>query len=165
MRTFRIGGIHPPANKLSASQPIETIPPPATVVIPLGQHIGAPASAVVTKGDKVKGGTLIGKAEGFVSANVHSSVSGTVAKVDNMIDGSGIARPAVYINVEEDEWETEIDRSETLVRDCNLSSGEIIKKREAAGIVGMGGATFPTKIKLTPPPGNKADLLVINAVE
>lgn len=165
MRTFRIGGIHPPANKLSAGQPIETIPPPATVVIPLGQHIGAPASAVVAKGDKVKVGTLIGKAEGFVSANVHSSVSGTVAKVDNMTDGSGIARPAVYINVEEDEWETDIDRSETLVRDCNLTSGDIIKKIEAAGIVGMGGATFPTKIKLTPPPGSKADLLIINAVE
>jgi electron transport complex protein RnfC len=165
MRTFRIGGIHPPANKLSAGRPIETIALPPAVVIPLGQHIGAPAKAVVAKGDKVKVGTLIGKAEGFVSANVHSSVSGTVTKIDNMTDGSGTARPAIYINVEGDEWETDIDRSETLVKTCNLSSEEIIKKIEVAGIVGMGGATFPTKIKLTPPPGHKAEILIVNAVE
>ncbi|MDR1330961.1 MAG: electron transport complex subunit RsxC [Tannerella sp.] len=165
MRTFRIGGIHPPANKLSATRPIETIAPPATVVIPLGQHIGAPASAVVARGDKVKVGTLIGKAGGFVSANVHSSVSGTVAKVDSMIDGSGISRPAIYINVENDDWEPDIDRSETLVKECSLSSAEIINRIEAAGIVGMGGATFPTRIKLSPPPGNKAEALIINAVE
>ncbi|MDR1097284.1 MAG: electron transport complex subunit RsxC [Tannerella sp.] len=165
MRTFRIGGIHPPANKLSAGRPIETIAVPAAVVIPLSQHIGAPAKAVVAKGDKVKVGTLIGKAEGFVSAHVHSSVSGTVAKIDTVPGDSGTARPAVYINVEGDEWETDIDRSDTLVKDCNLSSEEIIKKIETAGIVGMGGATFPTRIKLTPPPGNKAEILIINAVE
>ncbi|MDR0572821.1 MAG: electron transport complex subunit RsxC [Tannerella sp.] len=165
MRTFRIGGIHPPANKLSAGQPIQTITPPETVVIPLGQHIGAPAAAVAAKGDKVKVGTLIGKAEGFVSANVHSSVSGTVTKVDRMIDGSGISRPAVYIHTEDDEWEPDIDRSEVLIKDCKLSSAEITSKIEAAGIVGMGGATFPTKIKLSPPPGNTAEVLIVNAVE
>jgi electron transport complex protein RnfC len=165
MRTFRIGGIHPSANKLSAGLPIQTISTPATVVIPLGQHIGAPATAVAAKGDRVKVGALIGKAAGFVSANVHSSVSGTVGKVDVMTDGSGIARPAIYINVEGDEWEPSIDRSETLVRDCTLSSKEIIAKIEAAGIVGMGGATFPTHVKLSPPPGAKADILIVNAVE
>lgn len=165
MRTFRIGGIHPPGNKLSAGRPIEMIAAPAAVVIPLSQHIGAPAKAVVAKGDKVKVGTLIGKAEGFVSANVHSSVSGTVTKIDTMTDGSGIARPAIYIDAEGDEWETDIDRSETLVKECNFSSEDIIQKIETAGIVGMGGATFPTKIKLTPPPGNKAEILIINAVE
>jgi electron transport complex protein RnfC len=165
MRTFRIGGIHPPANKLSAGRPTETIALPATVIIPLSQHAGAPAAAVVAKGDKVKVGTLIGKANGFVSANVHSSVSGTVAKVDSVTDGSGISRPAIYIHVEGDEWEPDIDRSETLVKECRLSSGEIIKKIEAAGIVGMGGATFPTRIKLSPPPGSKAEILIVNAVE
>jgi electron transport complex protein RnfC len=165
MRTFRIGGIHPPANKLSAGRPIKTIAPPATAVIPLGQHTGSPARAVVAKGDKVRAGTLIGKADGFISANVHSSVSGTVARVDYMTDGAGISRPAIYINVEGDEWEPDIDRSETLVRECNLSSAEIIKRIEAAGIVGMGGATFPAKIKLSPPPGNRAEILIVNAVE
>lgn len=164
MRTFRIGGIHPPENKLSAGQPIEVIATPAAVVIPLSQHIGTPAKAVVAKGDKVKVGTLIGKAEGFVSANVHSSVSGTVTKIDHMIDGSGVARPAIYIDMEGDEWEADIDRSETLSKECRFSSEEIIKKIETAGIVGMGGATFPTKIKLTPPSG-KAEILIVNAVE
>ena len=165
MRTFRIGGIHPQANKLSAGRPIQVIPPPELVVIPLGQHIGAPATAIVAKGDKVKAGTLIGKADGVVSANVHSPVSGTVAKVDNMIDGFGISRPAVFINTEGDEWEAAIDRSETINKECNLSSAEIIRKIETAGIVGMGGAAFPTQIKLTPPPGEKANVLLVNAVE
>ena len=165
MYTFRIGGIHPSGNKLSAGRPIEAIAPTAKVVIPLGQHIGAPAEAVVAKGDKVKVGTLIGKAAGFVSANVHSSVSGTVTKIDTMLDAAGLPKPAVYINVEGDEWEETIDRSETLVRDCTLSAKEIIGKIAAAGIVGMGGATFPTQVKLSPPPGSKAEILIVNAVE
>jgi len=165
MKTFRIGGIHPPANKLSAGRPIETLAMPAVAVIPLSQHIGAPAVAVVQKGDKVLAGTLIGKSGGFVSANIHSSVSGTVSKVDVAKDGSGIARPAVFIDIEGDEWDPAIDRSDTLVRDCPLSAKEIIAKIEAAGIVGMGGATFPTQVKLSPPPGTKANILLINAVE
>ena len=165
MRTFRIGGIHPQANKLSDGQPIQIVMPPATIVIPLSQHIGAPATAVVAKGDKVKTGMLIGKSAGFISANIHSSVSGTVSKVDNIKDGSGVSRPAVFINVKGDEWESTIDRSDTIVKDCRLSAKEIIGKIEAAGIVGMGGATFPTHIKLSPPPGSKADILLINAVE
>ncbi|MDR1724305.1 MAG: electron transport complex subunit RsxC [Tannerella sp.] len=165
MRTFKIGGIHPAGNKLSAGQPIRTVATPSTVAVPLNQHIGAPAVATVAKGDKVKVGTLIGKSGGFVSANVHSPFSGTVGKVDNLIDGSGIARPAVFIDVEGDEWEEAIDRSETLVKDCTLTAKEIIDKIAAAGIVGMGGATFPTHVKLSPPPGNKANILIINAVE
>ncbi len=165
MRSFRIGGIHPPENKLSAGQPIQVLAPPETVVIPLCQHIGAPASIAVSKGDMVKAGTLIGKAEGAVSAHVHSSVSGTVTKVDSFIDGAGFARLAVYIKTEGDEWEPTIDRSETLIKDCHLSATEIIKKIEAAGIVGMGGAAFPTKIKLLPPSDSKATVLIVNAVE
>ena len=165
MRTFRIGGIHPPANKLSAGRPVQIITPPETIVIPLDQHIGAPASAVVAKGDKVKVGTLIGKADGFVSANVHSSVSGTVVKVDNMTDGSGVPHTAVYIQTEGDEWEPAIDRSDTLIKTCNFTSTEIINKIDAAGIVGMGGAGFPTKVKLSPPQGSKIEVLIVNAVE
>ena len=165
MRTFRIGGIHPKDNKLSAGRPIQFIPLPEMVIIPLGQHIGKPATAVVTKGDKVKVGTLVGKAEGFVSANVHASVSGTVTKVDIMTDGFGLPQPAVFIKTESDEWEPTIDRSETIIRECDLSSSEIIQKIETAGIVGMGGAAFPTKVKLTSPPANKAEVLIINAVE
>lgn len=165
LKTFRIGGIHPPENKLSAGTQIKPIEIPKQVIIPLSQHIGAPAVAVVKKGDPVKAGTLIAKAGGFVSANIHSSVSGKVNKIDAVLDATGYRRPAIYIDVEGDEWEEAIDRSETLVRECHLSPEEIIQKVAEAGIVGLGGATFPTQIKLTPPPGNKAEVLVINAVE
>ncbi len=165
LKTFRIGGIHPPENKLSAGKKIITLAAPKQVIIPLSQHIGAPAQAVVKKGDTVKVGTLLAKAGGFVSANIHSSVSGKVNKIDNVLDTSGYKRPAIYIDVDGDEWEESIDRSDTLVKECNLSSKEIIDKIAAAGIVGMGGATFPTQVKLLPPPGSKAELLIINAVE
>jgi electron transport complex protein RnfC len=138
---------------------------PERVTVPLGQHIGAPAKAVVQRGDTVKVGTLLGESAGFVSAGVHSPVSGTVEKIDGITDGSGYRRPAVYIKVEGDEWEASIDRSTTLVRDCTLTPEDIIGKIAAAGIVGMGGATFPTQVKLSPPPNCKAELLIINAVE
>ena len=165
MRTFRIGGIHPPENKLSAGKKITALAAPKQVIIPLSQHIGAPAQAVVKKGDMVKVGTSLAKAGGFVSANIHSSVSGKVNKIDNAIDASGYRRPAVFIDVEGDEWEETIDRSETLVKECNLSAKEIIDKIAAAGVVGMGGATFPTQVKLMPPPGSKAEIVIVNAVE
>ncbi|RHJ90523.1 electron transport complex subunit RsxC [Parabacteroides bouchesdurhonensis] len=165
LRTFRIGGIHPPENKLSAGKKITALAIPKQVIIPLGQHIGAPAVAVVKKGDQVKVGTLLAKAGGFVSANIHSSVSGKVNKIDNALDASGYRRPAIYIDVEGDEWEDSIDRSETLVKECSLSAKEIVDKIATAGIVGLGGATFPTQVKLTPPPGNKAEIVIINAVE
>lgn len=165
LRTFRIGGIHPPENKLSAGKPVEVLPIPSQVVIPLGQHIGAPATATVKKGDEVKVGTIIAQAGGFVSANIHSSVSGKVLKIDNVYDSSGYPKPAVFINVEGDEWEEGIDRSPAIVKECNLDAKEIVAKISAAGIVGLGGATFPTHVKLSPPPCNKAEILIINAVE
>ncbi|HBK29641.1 MAG TPA: electron transport complex subunit RsxC [Parabacteroides sp.] len=165
LRTFRIGGIHPPENQLSAGKKITALAAPKQVIIPLSQHIGAPAQAVVKKGDLVKVGTLLAKAGGFVSANIHSSVSGKVNKIDNALDTSGYRRPAIYIDVEGDEWEESIDRSVTLVKECTLTSKEIIDKIAAAGIVGMGGATFPTHVKLMPPPGSKAEIVIVNAVE
>ncbi|MDD4515148.1 electron transport complex subunit RsxC [Massilibacteroides sp.] len=165
LRTFRIGGIHPPENKLSAGKKIVRLAVPKQVIIPLSQHIGAPAQAIVKKGDMVKTGTLIAKPGGFVSANIHSSVSGKINKIDSAIDASGYKRTAIFIDVDGDEWEDAIDRSDNLIKDCKLSGKEIIDKIAAAGIVGLGGATFPTQIKLTPPPGNKAEILIINAVE
>ena len=131
----------------------------------MGQHIGAPAQALVKKGDLVKVGTLLAKAGGFVSANIHSSVSGKVNKIDNVLDASGYKKPAIYIDVEGDEWEESIDRSEDLVKECSLSPKEIIDKIAQAGIVGLGGATFPTQVKLMPPPGSKPEIVIINAVE
>ncbi len=165
MKTFKIGGIHPEECKLSAGVSIEKMPLPTQVAIPVAQHIGAPATVVVAKGDKVKVGTLIAQASGFVSANVHSSVSGVVAKVDNELDAFGNRRQVVVIDVEGDEWEEAIDLKGDFKRTFNLTSEEIIEKIKNAGIVGLGGATFPTHVKLMPPPGKVAEVLIINAVE
>ncbi len=165
LKTFRIGGIHPDENKLSAGKCIETAAIPEQVAIMLSQHIGAPAQAIVAKGDHVKVGTLIAKAGGFVSANIHSPVSGTVIKIDSIIDTSGYSKPAIFIQVEGDEWEENIERNDCLNTECNLSPKEIIQKISECGIVGMGGATFPTHVKLSPPPGMTATILIINAAE
>ncbi|AEJ61149.1 Electron transport complex protein rnfC [Spirochaeta thermophila DSM 6578] len=163
--TFPKGGIHPHEHKLTAHLPIEHLPLPEQVVIPLGQHLGAPARALVKRGDQVKVGTRIGEAQGFISAHVHSSVSGKVLKVDEITDLSGYRRPAIFIQVEGDEWEEGIDRSPELVTTCDLSPQEIIERIKEAGIVGMGGAGFPTHVKLSIPPGKEIDTLIINGVE
>lgn len=166
LRTFSLGGIHPKENKLSAGVKIVPAPLPKEVIIPLGMHIGAPAMACVAKGDEVKVGTLIAKSSGFVSANIYSSVAGKVTKIDSVFDASGYKKPAIIISVaEEDVWEESIDRSPELVRECSLDAKAIIDKINEAGIVGLGGATFPTHVKLSPPPGSKAEVLIINAVE
>lgn len=165
LKSFRIGGIHPPENKLSRKAAITPMPLPEVVVIPLSQHIGAPAQAVVAKGDVVKTGQLIAQSGGFVSANIHSSVSGTVTSLDPVTDAGGVRRPAITIRVEGDEWVDSIDRTPDIIKECNLTPQEIIAKIAAAGIVGMGGATFPTQVKLSVPPGKKAEYLIINGVE
>lgn len=168
IKTFRIGGIHPDENKLSNDAVTQPAPLPKQAVFPLSQHIGAPAKPVVKKGDKVKVGTLIAEAGGFISAPIHSSVSGTVFKVDNAINASGYLQPAIIINVEGDEWEETIDRSdklETLEEHPELTPEEIVNRIKAAGVVGMGGACFPTFVKLCPPPGAKPECVIINGVE
>ena len=165
MKTFPMGGVHPSENKLSCGKPVEVLPLPETVMIPLAQHIGAPAVAKVAKGDKVLTGQLIAEAGSFMSANIHSPVSGTVAAVDMQPNGQGLRQMMITIKREGDEWAEGIDRSETLVKECSLSAEQIIAKIKDAGIVGMGGATFPTHVKLSVPPGKKADALIINGVE
>jgi len=165
MKTFPMGGVHPSENKLSCGKAIEVLPLPEVVMIPLAQHIGAPAVAKVAKGDKVLTGQLIAEAGSFMSANIHSPVSGTVAAVDMQPNGQGLRQMMITIKREGDEWAEGIDRSETLVKECTLSAEEIIAKIKDAGIVGMGGATFPTHVKLSVPPGKKADALIINGVE
>lgn len=165
MKTFRIGGIHPTENKFSAGQRIKTIALPERVVIPLAHYSGRPSEAVVKKGDLVKVGQLIGKADGYISANVHSSVSGKVAKVDVQLDASGYKRPAVFIDVEGDEWLETIDLTPDIKRECAYTKEEILTKIQSAGIVGLGGATFPAHVKLAPPPDKKAEVLIINGVE
>ena len=164
IRTFRIGGIHPEENKLSNDAMTQQAPLPKVAIFPMSQHIGAPAKPVVKKGDKVKVGTLIAEAGGFVSAHIYSSVSGTVLKVDNAINASGYQQPAITITVEGDEWEDSIDRSdklETLESHPEFTPEEIVNKIKKAGVVGMGGACFPTHIKLCPPPDAKAECVII----
>lgn len=168
IRTFRIGGIHPEENKITAEMPTQVAALPKQAIFPLSQHIGAPTKPVVKKGDKVKVGTLIAEAGGFVSAPIYSSVSGTVFKVDTAIDATGYRVPAIIINVEGDEWEETIDRSdklETLAEHPELTPETIVERIKIAGVTGMGGAGFPTFIKLTPPPTAKAECVIINAVE
>lgn len=165
LRTFSLGGIHPQENKLSAGQPITQAPLPKKAVILLGQHIGAPAKPLVAKGDVVKVGTKIAEPMGFVSAAIHSSVSGKVSKIDTVVDATGYPKQAIFIDVEGDEWEESIDRTTDLVSECELSPEEILRRITDCGIVGLGGACFPTQVKLAPPPSFKAECIIINAVE
>lgn len=165
MKTFHKGGVHPPENKIAAASAIQTLALPKSVIIPVSQHIGAPATPIVKRNDEVKVGQVIGQSSGFVSTNIHSSVSGKVSKVDMFPDASGYRRLAVAIDVEGDEWLEGIDQSKDLVKEISLSAREIVDKTLEMGIVGLGGATFPTHVKLSVPQGKKADALIINGVE
>ncbi len=165
IQTFPRGGVHPAEDKFAAGSPIKTLKVPETVVIPLSQHIGAPAEPVVKKGDEVKTGQVIAKSKGFVSTNIHSSVTGTVRKIDSELDSSGYKRAAVVIDTGEDNWAEGIDTGKTINKDITAGADEIIRKTLDAGIVGLGGATFPSHIKLSLPKGKKADVLIINGVE
>jgi electron transport complex protein RnfC len=163
--TFARGGVHPPENKITASCRIHDLAIPQSVVLPLSQHLGAPAKPVVSKGDVVKAGQLIAKGDGIVSSSVHASVSGKVSRIEEAMDISGYRRPAVFIDAEGDEWAEGIDRSSALATTILLSGQDIIKKISEMGIVGLGGATFPTQVKLSLPRGKKAEYLIINGVE
>lgn len=165
MKTFAMGGVHPNDNKISTEAAIEQFPVPSQVVVLMNQHLGAPATPIVAKGDKVKVGQLIGEAQAFMCANVHSPVSGTVSKIDICKDPFGLAKPAIYIDVEGDEWMETIDCTPDIKRECNLEPKQIVDKLKEMGIVGLGGATFPAHIKYSVPEGKKAEYLIINAVE
>lgn len=166
LKTFSKGGVHPEENKISHDSPIQVQPIPKSVSILLGQHIGKPATPVVNRGDEVKVGTLIAKADGFVSANIHSSVSGKVKKIETILDASGYQKPCITIQCDgEDTWEETIDRTPEIVRDIKLSSEEIIQRIAECGIVGMGGATFPTNVKLMPPKDATPECVIINGAE
>ena len=167
LKTFPKGGVHPPENKITADKPIVKFHIPKRVSIHIQQHIGAPAQIIVKPRDRVKTGQLIAEAQGFVSANIHSSVTGTVFKIEELFDASGYRKTAITINTEpEDEWIEGVDLSDDLKTDIDQFTGqEIIQKIKDAGIVGLGGATFPSHVKLSIPHGKKCELLIINGVE
>ncbi len=165
MKTFKLGGVHPKENKITADKPITNLPLPAKVSIPLSQSLGAPSKPLVDKGAIVKTGQLIAKGESFISSNIHSSVSGKVVKIDEITDASGYRKPAVIIEVEGDEWMETIDRSLEIKTEITLSREQIIEKIKDLGVVGLGGATFPTHVKLMVPSDKNAEFLIINGVE
>ncbi len=164
-RTFSMGGVHPSDSKISRNCIITELPVPPTVYISLSQHIGAPAKPIVSVGDKVKVGQIIAEPVGFVSAYIHSSVSGTVKSIGLRKDIAGKNQECVEIKVEGDEWLEDIDRSDTLLTEFTEDNKAIIEKIKLGGVVGLGGATFPTHIKLCPPPGKKCETLIINGCE
>ena len=165
MKTFKMGGVHPEENKISTNAAIEQMPLPKQVAVLMNQHLGAPATPIVAKGDKVKVGQLIAEAQAFMCANIHSPVSGTVNKIDVCKDIVGLPKTAIYIDVEGDEWMETIDRTPDIKRECTLEPKEIVAKLKEMGIVGLGGATFPAHIKYSVPEGKKAEYLIINAAE
>lgn len=165
MKTFKSGGVHPPEMKISRDQKIVMLSIPPRVYIPLSQHLGVPSTPLVKKGDLVKVGQLIGQSAGFISANIHSPVSGKVFNIDDFIDQSGYRKKGIIIDVEGDEWDSLIDKSQELIKEITLTQEQIINKIAEMGVVGLGGATFPTHVKMIVPKGKKAELLIINGVE
>jgi len=165
MKSFKIGGIHPEENKLSNQFNVEVFPLPKQATIYLNQNLGAPSTPLVAKGDVVKVGQLIAKAEGFIGANIHSPFSGIIHNVDLVPDAFGFKKNSIIINVENDEWDQSIDRSSEIVKEIKLSKSEIIERIKACGIVGLGGACFPTHVKYMIPDNKKVDYILVNAAE
>jgi len=162
LATFK-GGIHPPDKKeLAANKSIAAAAAPQRVVIPLSQHIGAPCKPVVTIGQEVKKGEVIGEPGGFVSAPVHSSVSGKVIAMGEFPNAMGKMVTSIVIeNDGKEEWVSLKDNPDYI----KLSPDELKEKIKAAGIVGMGGAAFPTLVKLSPPKEKPIDTVIINGAE
>jgi len=165
LKTFPKGGIHPPENKITSGKEIKRLGVPKVVYVPIAQHIGIPAEIVVDKKDKVEIGQVIAKSGGFVSSNIHSPVAGTVTKVDMMVDTSGYKKQCIVIRTDQKN-ETNFEELEfPLKTRIELQPKEIIQRISDFGIVGLGGATFPSHVKLNVKEDNKIDCLVINGVE
>ena len=163
--TFSIGGIHPNDNKISRDCKIEVLPLPKTMYVSMAQHLGAPAKPIVAVGDSVKTGQVIAEPGGFISAFVHSPASGTVKSIAPRKDLAGNNVMHIEIAVEGDEWAEGIDLSDTLVTEIPEDRNAMLEKIKACGVVGLGGATFPTHVKLNPAPGSKAECLILNGAE
>ena len=162
-RTFP-GGVHPyEGKKFTEKKQIEVLPSPQKVFIPLQQHIGAPTTPLVEKGQEVKAGEKIGEVNGFVSTPIHASIAGKVTgieDIDHPVSGRGQA-----IVIEKGETEQWVDSIKLDEKYLDLSAKEIRDRIKEAGLAGMGGATFPTHVKLSPPPDKKIDVLILNGIE
>lgn len=165
LKTFPKGGIHPPENKLTSAKSIKKMPVPKMVYVPISQHIGIPAEIIVNVKDKVEIGQVIAKSGGFVSSNVHAPVAGVVTKLDMIIDTSGYKKQCIVIRTDaknESNFE-EIDYP--LKKDITMEPKDILQRINDYGIVGLGGATFPSHVKLSVKEGTVLDHLIINGVE
>ena len=162
LKTFP-GGVHPHDSKhYSKSSAISVAPLPSRVIIPLSQHIGSPSTPIVQVGDTVKTGQKIAEASGYVSINHHASISGTISKIDSFAHPVGNMQLAIEITGDgQDTWIDLIDDE----RFMNLDPKEMLHRITEAGICGMGGAGFPTQVKLSPPPEKPIDTVVLNGVE
>ena len=157
------GGIHPSEGKVSNKEDIINAPLQELYTVPLQQHIGAPAKMVVQKGDHVLRGQLLGEPGGFVSAAVHSPTSGTVKDVTTCLGPAGATLPAVVI--ESDGEDKAADPLPPFENWQDADPAALKARVGEAGIVGMGGATFPTFVKLSPPPNVKIDTIILDGVE
>lgn len=165
LKTFPKGGVHPPENKLTATKPIKRLPVPKVVYVPISQHIGIPAEIVVDRKDKVQIGQVIAKSGGFVSSNIHAPVAGTVTKLDKIVDTRGYKKQCIVIRTDAKNESNFKEIKYPLKKETTLSQEEIIQRISDFGIVGLGGATFPSHVKLNVKSDNKLDCLIINGVE
>jgi len=160
--TFPKGGVHPADKKsLSKDRPIEVLPVPGELLVSLSQHLGAPAKALKAKGDHVSKGERIGEAAGFISADVHSPVSGTITDIRPVRLANSVLCDAYVIKPDENQPEWPDERYDWK----GQSPKELLDQIKEYGIVGMGGATFPTHVKLSVPPDKQVEAVVVNGVE
>ena len=165
LKTFPKGGIHPPENKLTSSRPIKRLPVPKEVYVPISQHIGIPAEIVVDRKDTVEIGQVIAKSGGYVSSNIHSPVAGTVTKLDKIVDTRGYKTQCIVIRTNLKDESNFQEEHYPLQKDITLEPGEILRRISEYGIVGLGGATFPSHVKLHVQEGKSLDCLIVNGVE
>ena len=165
LKTFPKGGIHPPENKLTSSKQIKRLPVPKVVYVPIAQHIGIPSEIIVARKDKVAIGQVIAKSGGFVSSNIHSPVAGTVTKLDMIVDSSGYKKQCIVIRTDVKNETNFLEIDYPLKTEIQSSPEEILKRISDFGIVGLGGATFPSHVKLNVKGDKKIDCLIINGVE
>ncbi len=160
-KTFK-GGVHPNEQKeLTENLPFEVMPNPKQIIIPLTQHLGKPAKPIVKKGSEVKAGEIIAEQDGFISAPVHCPVSGKVSKISSGANVAGFPKDAIIIEANET---NDIVLMPSLDPE-KVSAEEIRERVKLAGIVGQGGAAFPTYVKLSPPADKKIEMVIINGCE
>lgn len=165
LKTFPKGGIHPTENKITSTVGIKKMTVPKVVYVPISQHIGIPAEIVVNIKDKVEIGQVIAKSGGFVSSNVHAPVAGTVTKLDLIIDTSGYKKQCIIIRTDAKNESNFEDIDYPLKTEITTEPKDILQKINDYGIVGLGGATFPSHVKLSIKEGTNLDHLIINGVE